>query len=76
MTLNIMQKQGEKKMERTIASLDVLEDEKVALNTLSNFVDWFSPTEKTNDELQRIIITIGYELEKYRELLGQNKWHR
>jgi len=63
-------------MKRTIASLDVPEEEKIALNTLSNFVDWFSSTKKTNDELQKIIITIGCELEKYRELLDNNQWHR
>ena len=63
-------------MEKQIATLDVLEEEKIALNTLSNFVDWFAPNKKTNDELQKIIITIGCELEKYRELLGQNQWHR
>lgn len=63
-------------MEKQIATLDVLEEEKIALNTLSDFVDWFSPTKKTNDELQEIIITIGCELEEYRELLGQGQWHR
>lgn len=63
-------------MEKTIATLDVLEEEKTALNTLSNFVDWFAPNRETNDKLQEIIITIGCELEEYRELKGQNQWHR
>ena len=29
-------------MERSILSLDVLVEDKIALNTLSNFVDWFA----------------------------------
>lgn len=57
-------------MKKTISTLDVLEKDKIDLNTLCNFVDWFAPNRETNDKLQGIIITIGCELEEYRELKG------
>lgn len=63
-------------MQKKIETLDVLEEEKIALNTLSNFVDWFAPNRETNNKLQEIILVIGCELEEYRELKGQNQWHR
>ena len=58
-----------------ILSLDILEEEKIFLNTLSNFVDWFAPNRETNNKLKEIISIIGNELEEYRKLKGQNEWH-
>ena len=49
-------------MERSILSLDVLVEDKIALNTLSNFVDWFAPNRGTNNKLKEIILIIGNEL--------------
>lgn len=60
-------------MGRSILSLDVLVEDKIALNTLSNFVDWFAPNRGTNNKLKEIILIIGNELEEYRKLKGQNE---
>lgn len=62
-------------MERSIQSLDILVGDKIHLNTLSNFVDWFAPNRETKDKLNDIISIIGNELEEYRKLKGQNEWH-
>lgn len=62
-------------MERSIQSLDILVGDKIRLNTLSNFVDWFAPNRETKDKLNDIISIIGNELEEYRKLKGQNEWH-
>lgn len=58
-----------------ILSLDILEGDKIHLNTLSNFVDWFAPNRETKNKLKEIISIIGNELEEYRKLKGQNEWH-
>lgn len=62
-------------MERSILSLDILVGDKIHLNTLSNFVDWFAPNRETKNKLKEIISIIGNELEEYRKLKGQNEWH-
>lgn len=62
-------------MERSILSLNILVEDKIALNTLSNFVDWFAPNRETKNKLNDIILIIGNELEEYRKLKGQNEWH-
>lgn len=58
-----------------IVSLDILVEDKIQLNTLNNFVDWFAPNRETNNKLNDIISIIGNELEEYRKLKGQNEWH-
>lgn len=58
-----------------ILSLDILAGDKIHLNTLSNFVDWFAPNRETKNKLKEIISIIGNELEEYRKLKGQNEWH-
>lgn len=62
-------------MERSILSLDVLVEDKIALNTLSNFVDWFAPNREAKENLKEFLLIIGNELEEYRKLKGQNQWH-
>lgn len=62
-------------LSRDILSLDILVEDKMQLNTLSNFVDWFAPNRETNNKLKEIISIIGNELEEYRKLKGQNEWH-
>lgn len=46
-------------MERSILSLDILAGDKIHLNTLSNFVDWFAPNRETNNKLKEIVSIIG-----------------
>lgn len=60
-------------MEGSIQSLDILVQEKIALNTLSNFVDWFAPNRET--KMNDIILIIGKEIQDYRKMRGENEWH-
>ena len=62
-------------MDRSILSLDVLDGDKIILNTLRNFVDWFSPNREAKENLKEFLLIIGNELEEYRKLKGQNQWH-
>lgn len=62
-------------LSRDILSLDILVEDRIQLNTLSNFVDWFAPNRETKNKLKEIISIIGNELEEYRKLKGQNEWH-
>ena len=62
-------------MDRSILSLDVLDGDKIILNTLRNFVDWFAPNREAKENLKEFLLIIGNELEEYRKLKGQNQWH-
>lgn len=62
-------------MDRSILSLDILAGDKIHLNTLSNFVDWFAPNREAKENLKEFLLIIGNELEEYRKLKGQNQWH-
>lgn len=46
-------------MDRSILSLDILEGDKIILNTLSNFVDWFAPNREAKEKLKEFLSIIG-----------------